>query len=46
MVGKWVADGAKITLSREKGPLSCGFPGTYTWKRTGKALEEFLDKVG
>ena len=38
VLGTWAAQGSRLTLSREKGPLACGFPGTYTWKRSGKAL--------
>jgi hypothetical protein len=43
VLGRWSATGARVTLSREKGPLSCGFPGVYTWKRSGRALQ--LTKV-
>jgi len=36
--GSYTVAGAKVTLSRESGPLACAGAGKYSWKRVGKQL--------
>lgn len=36
--GSYKVAGAKVTLSRESGPLACADAGKYSWKRAGKQL--------
>jgi hypothetical protein len=36
--GSYTVAGAKVTLSKESGPLACADAGKYSWKRVGKQL--------